>query len=413
MNKNKHIPKLRFPEFRNSCEWGKKELGKSAKFSQGIQVDLELQSLSLTEERIKFLRIENYTQKSQDFRYISTKFASKTVNDKNIVVVRYGASAGFVSRGFSGVIANNLFTISPDKKMLSEDFLYIILKSDSAWNYFQSRMIGGAMPALSFKLIERLPVPIPPTLEEQEKIAECLSSVDELITAQADKVAALKEHKKGLMEKLFPQEGKTIPSYRFPEFHNAPPWQEKLLHKLGRLVSGLTYKPEDVRDDGLLVLRSSNVQNNKLDLYDSVYVRSDMKGANLVHKDDILICVRNGSKDLIGKNALIPNKMPLCTHGAFMTIFRANQPQFVFQLFQTKDYESQVNADLGATINSINSKNLLKYKFCVPNENEQKKIAECLSSLDELISLHTEKLSALKEHKKGLMQQLFPVVEEE
>lgn len=205
---------------------------------------------------------------------------------------------------------------------------------------------------------------------------------------------------------------KNIPRLRFLEFKNSPEWEELPLDKLGKIISGLTYAPEDVKAEGLLVLRSSNVQNNKLVLNDNVYVRKDIDGVNLVHQDDILICVRNGSKDLIGKNALIPDKMPLCTHGAFMTIFRAKKPQFVFQLFQTKNYENQVNADLGATINSINSKNLIKYKFNTPKEKEQEKIAECLSSVDELITAQTDKIAALKEHKKGLMQKLFPQEDE-
>ncbi|WP_165388715.1 restriction endonuclease subunit S [Aliarcobacter butzleri] len=202
---------------------------------------------------------------------------------------------------------------------------------------------------------------------------------------------------------------KNIPKVRFPEFVNEPEWKKIKLSKLGKLVSGLTYSPDDVREDGLLVLRSSNVQDGEIKLEDNVYVRTDIKGANLSEPNDILICVRNGSKALIGKNALIPDNMPLCTHGAFMTIFRAELPKFVFQLFQTKDYERQVNADLGATINSINGNKFIKYEFYVPtNEKEQEKIADCLSSLDSLIIAQGQKVEFLKEHKKGLLQNLFP-----
>lgn len=202
---------------------------------------------------------------------------------------------------------------------------------------------------------------------------------------------------------------KNIPKLRFPEFLNETEWQKIKLNKLGKLVSGLTYSPDDIRENGLLVLRSSNVQDGEIKLEDNVYVRTDIKGANLSEPNDILICVRNGSKALIGKNALIPDNMPLCTHGAFMTIFRAELPKFVFQLFQTKDYERQVNADLGATINSINGNKFIKYEFNVPStEKEQQKIADCLSSLDSLIIAQCQKVELLKEHKKGLLQNLFP-----
>lgn len=202
---------------------------------------------------------------------------------------------------------------------------------------------------------------------------------------------------------------RNIPKLRFPEFVNESEWQKVKLNKLGKLVSGLTYSPDDIREDGLLVLRSSNVQNGEIKLEDNVYVRTDIKGANLSELNDILICVRNGSKALIGKNALIPDNMPLCTHGAFMTIFRAELPKFVFQLFQTKDYERQVNADLGATINSINGNKFIKYEFYIPViEQEQKKIADCLSSIDSIISTQSQRIELLKEHKKGLLQNLFP-----
>ena len=199
-----------------------------------------------------------------------------------------------------------------------------------------------------------------------------------------------------------------VPKLRFPALRDSGEWGEKKLWQLGELVSGLTYSPDDISEEGLLVLRSSNVKNSMITLEDNVYVRPDINGANLSRPNDILICVRNGSKALIGKNAIIPKNMPLCTHGAFMTIFRTESYKFVFQLFQTDAYEKQVAADLGATINSINGNKFKKYVFFVPKLKEQQKIADCLSTLDELITAETQKLEAYKTHKKGLMQQLFP-----
>lgn len=205
------------------------------------------------------------------------------------------------------------------------------------------------------------------------------------------------------------KEKKLIPELRFPEFKNEGEWIKKELNELGELINGLTYSPDDIRNKGLLVLRSSNIQNGRIELNDCVYVREDIKGANLTVSNDILVCVRNGSKNLIGKNAIIPKDLPLATHGAFMTVFRAINPEFAFQLFQTDYYDNQVKADLGATINSINGKNFLKYEFPVPkNPKEQQKIASCLSSLDEVIESENQKLDLLKDHKKGLMQNLFP-----
>ena len=269
---------------------------------------------------------------------------------------------------------------------------------------------GNTFKELSGSALKSFEIPIP-SLPEQQKIADCLSSLDELIAAQARKVAALKTHKKGLIQQLFPCEGETQPRLRFPEFRDAGEWQETRLGQLGELVSGLTYSPDDVRESGLLVLRSSNVQNGKIALDDCVYVEPNIKGANLSSANDILICVRNGSTALIGKNALIPEGMPLCTHGAFMTVFRSKSPEFVFQLLQTDKYQKQVAGDLGATINSINGGQLVKYKFMVPKRAEQLKLAELLSSIDDLIATETQGLGGLKIHKRGLMQQLFPSAE--
>lgn len=201
---------------------------------------------------------------------------------------------------------------------------------------------------------------------------------------------------------------KIVPKLRFREFSKGEKWIETSLNELGKIISGLTYRPDDVKDQGLLVLRSSNVKNGEIVLNDCVYVDPDIKGANLSEPNDILICVRNGSKALIGKNALIPDGLPTCTHGAFMTVLRSATPRFVYQLFQSDSYFQQVNNDLGATINSINGGNLLRYKFYVPEPPEQQKIADCLSSLDELITAESQNLEAFKEHKKGLLQQLFP-----
>ncbi|MDX2247917.1 MAG: restriction endonuclease subunit S [Bacteroidia bacterium] len=198
------------------------------------------------------------------------------------------------------------------------------------------------------------------------------------------------------------------PKLRFPEFREEGEWEDTQLSELGKLIAGLTYSPDDIRENGLLVLRASNIQNSEIVLDDCVYVTPNIKGANLSMPNDILICVRNGSKNLIGKNALIPEGLPLCTHGAFMTVFRSKSPNFVYQLFKTDSYYAQVSSDLGATINSINGSQFVKYKFYVPKLPEQQKIAACLTALDDLITAQNEKLKTLQTHKKGLMQQLFP-----
>lgn len=316
-----------------------------------------------------------------------------------------------------GAVPNSIFTCFriTDKECFSKIFDHLFqFNLHGVW--LRKFIAVGARSHGSLNIDDKylweLPVALP-KYAEQQKIADCLSSLDALITAEDKKLSVLKAHKKGLMQKLFPAEGETVPEWRFSEFRDSGKWVKKEVHQLGELISGLTYAPDDVREMGLLVLRSSNIKNSLIELKDNVYVRTDIKGANLSLENDILICVRNGSKALIGKNAIIPKGLPVCTHGAFMTVFRAISPCFAFQLFQSSQYEKQVKADLGATINSINGNQLKKYTFYVPKlPDEQQKIADCFSSLYAIITAQAEKIEALKVHKKGLMQGLFPSIEE-
>ena len=318
-------------------------------------------------------------------------------------------------------VPNSIFTCFRVKEdAISPSYLNYLFLGNLHGRWLRKFIEVGARAHGSLSINDRdllaVPVPVPGgalSLKEQQKIADCLASADALIAAQGRKVEALRAHKKGLMQQLFPQEGETQPRLRFPEFDGAGQWDEVRLSTLGDLVSGLTYSPDDVREEGLLVLRSSNIQGGKIDLNDCVYVDPNIKGANLSQPNDILVCVRNGSTALIGKTALIPRGMPLCTHGAFMTVFRSHAPKFVFQLFQTSRYQKQVAGDLGATINSINGAQFLRYKFFVPKPSEQQRIADCLTSLDDLIAAETRKLDTLKTHKKGLMQQLFSQIGED
>jgi len=196
------------------------------------------------------------------------------------------------------------------------------------------------------------------------------------------------------------------PKIRFPGYTND--WKEEKLGNLGKTMNGLTYAPSDVRSSGLLVLRSSNVQNGELCFDDNVFVDIEVPEEAKMQPDDILICVRNGSKKLIGKTALITEKCPNSTHGAFMSIFRGEKNIFVFQLMQTYTYHHQVYMNLGATINSINGSNLKRFKFHVPYEvGEQQKIVSFISVLDKKIEFVSRQIEQTKTFKKGLLQQMF------
>lgn len=192
------------------------------------------------------------------------------------------------------------------------------------------------------------------------------------------------------------------------EFKNLPSgWKVVKLGEIGKVINGLTYSPDNVSNNGLLVLRSSNINNNSIVLNnDDVYVKGISK-FNKTLENDILICVRNGSKNLIGKSALITEKCKDLAFGAFMAIFRSNYNLFLIHIFKTNTFFKQVKNDLGATINSINNSNLLNFKIPLPPLDEQEKIAEILSTWDEAINLTINLIESKKQFKKALMQNLL------
>lgn len=412
MSKKKNVtllPRLRFSEFRHNggvnCQNGNILFESISKKNDNSGLPI----LAITQERGAVPRDEiDYTVSVTDKSLESYKIVE--IGD---FIISLRSFQGGIEYSLVRGICSPAYIILRKKFDLVEQYFKYYFKTSKFIQDLNKDLEGirdGKM--VSYSQFSTILLPTPER-REQQKIADCLSSLDDLIAAEDKKLSALRDHKKGLMQKLFPAEGETVPEWRFPEFRDNGKWIKKELDQLGELVSGLTYTPDDVQEAGLLVLRSSNIKNSRIELNDNVYVRKDIKGANLSVENDILVCVRNGSKSLIGKNAIIPKGVPLCTHGAFMTVFRAHLPHFVFQLFQSSQYERQVKADLGATINSINGNQLKKYIFYIPeNPLEQEKIANCLSAADALIATQADKIEALKSHKKGLMQGLFPSIEE-
>lgn len=396
------LPTLRFPEFQG--DWDIEKLGSVSKF---VSERISLEKLSLD----NYISTENILPDYEGVTRASKLPPSGSaiqfkMDDILISNIRPYLKKVWLSNKDGG--ASNDVIIVRAKEKIAAKYLSFMLKNDVFIEYVMNGAKGVKMPRGDIFLMKEYPLAIP-SPAEQQKIADCLTSLDDLIAAQSQKVETLQAYKKGLLQNLFPAEGESVPRLRFPEFQSAGGWEEINLGDLGTPVLGLTYSPADIRDKGLLVLRSSNIKDGKIVLDDCVYVAENVRRANLSKPNDILICVRNGSTALIGKNALIPEGMPLCTHGAFMTVFRSNTPKFVYQLLQTEAYQNQVAAGLGARINSINNSQLVNYKFFVPTlPEEQQRIAEFLTSIDEQISAQGEALAALKVHKKGLMQGLFP-----
>ena len=169
-------------------------------------------------------------------------------------------------------------------------------------------------------------------------------------------------------------------------------WEQRKLGELVAFYSGLTYSPKDVRESGTLVLRSSNVKNNEIVNADNVYVLDSIVNSDNVETGDVIVVVRNGSRSLIGKHALVKRNMERTVIGAFMTGIRSENPDFINALLDTRQFNSEINKNLGATINQITTGSFKKMKFMVAySTNEQKQIGSFFQQIDSLIALHQRK----------------------
>jgi type I restriction enzyme S subunit len=262
----------------------------------------------------------------------------------------------------------------------------------------------------------RMPLPTEPA--EQQKIASCLSSLDTLITAHTQKLNALKTYKKGLMQQLFPREGETQPRLRFPEFQNAGEWETKPFEEF--VTKSFYGTSSSTSPAGKYpVLRMGNMVDGGLDFKNLVYLDLDAESFESfrLENGDILLN-RTNSPALVGKISLFQLNSE-CMTASYIVSYRLNKkridPSFCNSMLNTPLYQSRIRSFAKPSVSQVNinpttfKKDLM---VSVPSLPEQQRIAECLTSIDDLIAVQTQKLEALRTHKKGLLQQIFPSPEE-
>jgi len=245
-----------------------------------------------------------------------------------------------------------------------------------------------------------------PTKPEQQKIATFLTAVDTKIQQLSKKQALLSAYKKGVMQKIFSQ---TI-RFKADDGSAFPKWEYKRLRDIGSFYRGHSYNSTNVKGDGLLVLRSSNIKDGFLVLdKDLQFVDKDCSDNISLRKNDIVICMANGSKNLVGKSGIYNgdynNKL---TVGAFCSIFRTGSllSKYILQTVQYKKYLYVLLA--GTNINNLKNSELAELKFSLPYSiEEQTKIANFLSAIDTKIKQMSKQLDKSKEFKKALLQQMF------
>jgi type I restriction enzyme S subunit len=321
-------------------------------------------------------------------------------------------------------VPNSIFTCFRIKDALcSPRYLNYLFLGNLHGQWLRKFIEVGARAHGSLSINERdllaLPVPLPKgekTLAEQQKIADCLSSLDELIAAQGRKVDALKIHKKGLMQQLFPRRGETQPRFRFPEFQNTGDWQTLPLAALAdKIMVGIASAATHAyRESGVPMLRNQNIKEGKIDDTSLLFIDPVYEAA---HKNKRLragdvITVRTGYP---GLSAVVPDRYNNAQ--CFTSLIIRPKKSVLDADFLCALINSEIGkrfilgAEAGGAQKNVNAGALEALPVYLPDIPEQQRIATCLSSLDALITAETQKLDTLKTHKKGLMQQLFPTPE--
>ena len=294
-------------------------------------------------------------------------------------------------------------------------FLYYLTLTVDFWKYSTQT----ALPSMTQTSLNNL-IFAAPEYEEQTAIADYLDTQ----TAQID---ALIDKQQNLLAKLAEQRSSAISQAVTRGLNpNAPMkesgvawlgevpshWGVKRLKFLGEIVLGLTYSPEDIssQDNGILVLRSSNIQKNgKLVLDDNVFVSRNIPQKMITTIEDILICSRNGSRNLIGKCALIEKDGLNQTFGAFMTVYRTPYRKFIYYVLSSELFKSQLGSFLTSTINQLTTQVLGNFQVAFPPLAEQTAIADYLDKQTAHIDCLSQKveqaIGRLKEYRTALITQ--------
>jgi type I restriction enzyme, S subunit len=425
-------PKLRFPEFQEAGGWTTEKLGSVAtirteKVGSNTCVPMSITSgVGLVSQQDKFGRViagdsyKNYLLlKPNEFAY--NKSATKDYPE------------GFLTLYSGAVLAavpNSIFTCfringkSPDVRFLNYQF------SDNLHGRWLRKFIqvgaraNGALSINDSDLMA-LPVPLPAggtSLMEQQKIADCLSSVDKLIAAQARKVDALKAHKKGLMRQLFPKEDETQPRFRFPEFKNSGKWERTPFSDLCDVKHGYAFASEFFSSEGDFVLLTPGNFYEEGGYRDRGELQKYFTGAipvdYLLAKGDMLVAMTEQAAGLLGSPILVPESGKFLHNQRLGLVISkpgiAWANEFFFYVFNTEGVRKAIhNTASGAKVRHTSPTKIGDVLISVPNTlPEQQRIASCMSSVDALITAETQKLEAFKTHKKGLVQQVFPSLEE-
>jgi len=404
------VPKLRFPEFRDEKGWGERPLsefmsesrlpGSKGNVAKKITVKLWGNGVFEKNDAIQgSINTQYFRRNSGQFIYSKLDFLNQA----------FGIVPPSLD-GFESTVDLPCFDFADG---LIPAFLLEYVKRRDFYERL-GETADGSRKARRIHAETFLSFPIAlPSPAEQLKIAECLSSVDELIAAQARKVDALKTHKKGLMQQLFPREGETQPRLRFPEFQNAGEWETMTLKDIAEIRSGST----PLRSNQQFFSEGSIPWVKTTDLNNSMIFETEEKvtpkARARVNPEGSVLVAMYGGFNQIGRTGCL--SVPAATNQAIsvLVLDRAIAlPIYVLAWLNAKVENWKRIASSSRKDPNITGSDVAKFPITLPKTQEQQRIADCLTTLEDLITAQAQKLTALKTHKKWLMQQLFPAPEE-
>lgn len=417
--KPSYTPALRFPDFLNDGEWEVKRLGDC--LIQPPDYGLNAPAVPFSDNMPTYLRITDISDDGCCIKEGKTSVDTVLTNenslqDGDIVFARTGASVGKVYkyRKEDGplVFAGFLIRIKPDNTKLDSDFLFQFLFSNTYKRWVEVTSTRSGQPGINSVDIASLPIPFPP-LPEQRRIAQALTALDELIAATNEKLEQMKAYKKGLMQKLFPAKGKKLPELRFKEFEKDGEWELCSLETIFEIKNGYTPSKSNPKfwENGTLPwFRMEDIRLNGHILSDSIQhiTPEAVKGSGLFPAYSIIVA----TTATIGEHALLIVDSLANQRFTFLTKRKSfdeklDMMYFHYYMFIVDEW-CKCNTNSGGLL-SVNMPAFKKLRIPYPsNVDEQRKIADSFTSIDEMIKQYTNKATFLELYKKGLMQQMFP-----
>lgn len=394
-------PRLRFPEFRDVGEW------KIKKLSELIKVIIPPKKL-LTSEY----------QKSGLFPIVdqSQKYIAGWTNDKFSIIDKHQAVIIFGDHTCILKLIESPFAQGADGIKIFYCPYDVLTKY--IYQYLLFNPIKMEKYKRHFSILKEKSITYPNDKIEQQRIADCLSSLDERIAAETNKLDTLKDHKKGLLKQLFPEEGETLPQLRFPEFGNSGKWQKIALGDICDIITGYTF-PECLQGKihGLYPFCKVSDISKAVSEHGGLLDRA----LNYVGDDELSILkakplpvgttvfAKIGEALRLNRRAITTVECLIDNNAVGIKAkSKKSTDYFLYTLSQLIDLSEYC----GGAVPAVNKTVLENISVVIPTSYEQQRIADCLSSLDELIASQTQKIDLLKDHKKGLMQQLFPRIDE-